>query len=245
MSTFDAVDAHGDTQTLQAPNANGSAADAASRPVAWSTEGKAQIGALTETAPASDTGSSGLNGRLQRIAQRITALIALLPASLGGKAAAASLSTTLATDDPRLALLGAVDEAAPASDTASSGLNGRLQRIAQRLSAVVSALSSALTVKPSGREYELAAASTTTVLGASGAAGDVLDCLLIIPATTSPGAVQIKDGAGAAVTVFTGGADSVSNLVPFPVPLGLAATGAGWSVIAGADVSALAAGDFS
>lgn len=37
-----------------------------------------QIGALTETAPASDTASSGLNGRLQRIAQRLTSLIALL-----------------------------------------------------------------------------------------------------------------------------------------------------------------------
>jgi hypothetical protein len=36
-----------------------------------------RIGDLTETAPASDTASSGLNGRLQRIAQRITDLIAV------------------------------------------------------------------------------------------------------------------------------------------------------------------------
>lgn len=41
------------------------------------------VGAVTETAPASDTASSGLNGRLQRIAQRLTSLIALLPAALG------------------------------------------------------------------------------------------------------------------------------------------------------------------
>lgn len=34
-----------------------------------------RIGDLTETAPGSDTASSGLNGRLQRIAQRITSLI--------------------------------------------------------------------------------------------------------------------------------------------------------------------------
>lgn len=33
------------------------------------------VGAVNETAPATDTASSGLNGRLQRIAQRITALI--------------------------------------------------------------------------------------------------------------------------------------------------------------------------
>ena len=41
------------------------------------------IGTVTETAPATDTASSGLNGRLQRIAQRLTSLIALLPAALG------------------------------------------------------------------------------------------------------------------------------------------------------------------
>jgi hypothetical protein len=41
-------------------------------------------GAVTETAPATDTAPSGLNGRLQRIAQRITSLIALLPAALTG-----------------------------------------------------------------------------------------------------------------------------------------------------------------
>lgn len=40
-------------------------------------------GAVTEVAPATDTASSGLNGRLQRIAQRLTSLIALLPTALG------------------------------------------------------------------------------------------------------------------------------------------------------------------
>lgn len=37
-----------------------------------------RIGDLTETAPGTDTASSGLNGRLQRIAQRITSLITAL-----------------------------------------------------------------------------------------------------------------------------------------------------------------------
>lgn len=45
----------------------------------------ALVGAVTETAPASDTASSGLNGRLQRIAQRLTSLISLLPTSLGAQ----------------------------------------------------------------------------------------------------------------------------------------------------------------
>lgn len=56
------------------------------------------LGAVTETAPATDTASSGLNGRLQRIAQRLTSLIALLPASLGIKTAAGSLSIAPASD---------------------------------------------------------------------------------------------------------------------------------------------------
>jgi len=96
---------------------------------------EALTGAVAETAPASDTASSGLNGRLQRIAQRLTSLIALLPASLGAKAAAASLAVTQSTEDA--AQLGSLTETAPASDTASSGLNGRLQRVAQRLTSLI------------------------------------------------------------------------------------------------------------
>lgn len=60
------------------------------------------VGAVNETAPASDTASSGLNGRLQRIAQRITSLIALLPVSLGQKTGANSLAVVLASDQGAL-----------------------------------------------------------------------------------------------------------------------------------------------
>ncbi len=57
-----------------------------------------RVGDLVETAPANDTASSGLNGRLQRIAQRLTSLLSLFPASLGAKTAANSLAVTLSTD---------------------------------------------------------------------------------------------------------------------------------------------------
>lgn len=57
-----------------------------------------KIGSLTEGAPGTDTASSGLNGRLQRIAQRLTSLIALLPATLGQKTMANSLAVVLASD---------------------------------------------------------------------------------------------------------------------------------------------------
>lgn len=62
-----------------------------------------KTGSLTETAPATDTASSGLNGRLQRIAQRLSSLISLFPSSIGQKAMAGSLSVVLASDQSGVA----------------------------------------------------------------------------------------------------------------------------------------------
>lgn len=95
-------------------------------------------------------------------------------------------------------------------------------------------------------DYETVAASQTDqALGATGSGGDYLSHILVIPATTSPGAVSIKDGSGSGITVFTGGAGSVSNLVPFIVPLGARAGAGPWKVTTGANVSAIAFGGFS
>src|SRR4051812_20962952 len=70
---------------------------------ALSTGDAAAVGAVTETAPATDTASSGLNGRLQRIAQRLTSLIALIPAALGQGTMAQSLRVVLASDQSAVA----------------------------------------------------------------------------------------------------------------------------------------------
>lgn len=98
-------------------------------------------------------------------------------------------------------------------------------------------------------EYETVAASQTNqALGASGATGDYLGTVWIVPATTSPGSVVVKDGSTSpdvGITVFTGGASSVSNLVPFPVALGIRSTSGGWSVTTGANVSVIATGNFT
>lgn len=67
--------------------------------------GSAEVGAVTETAPATDTASSGLNGRLQRIAQRLTTLLAVFPTTLdtnSGNKSASTLRMVLATDQPAL-----------------------------------------------------------------------------------------------------------------------------------------------
>jgi hypothetical protein len=97
-----------------------------------------KTGALTEPAPTTDTASSGLNGRLQRIAQRLTTLLAVFPTTIdtnSGAKSASTLRTVHATDDT---MIGALTETAPANDTASSGLNGRLQRIAQNITTLIS-----------------------------------------------------------------------------------------------------------
>lgn len=106
-----------------------------------------------------------------------------------------------------------------------------------------------LPVYASGLENETVAASQTDqILGATGAVGDRLDYLLVVPATTSPGIVEVQDADGTAVTVFTGGASSVSNLVPFVIIWGKACTGVttpGWKITTGANVSVVAFGNFT
>lgn len=95
-------------------------------------------------------------------------------------------------------------------------------------------------------EYEAVAASTSAQpLGATGAAGDYLAGLLIIPASTSPGAVSIQDGSNTAITIFAGGASSVSNLAPFAVPFPAKSTNGAWKVTTGANVSVVGFGDFT
>jgi hypothetical protein len=96
-----------------------------------------------------------------------------------------------------------------------------------------------------GPDYETVAASQTAqVLGDSGAAGDYISRVLVIPATTSPGNVILLDGA-ISITIFTGGAGSVSSLVPFFIPLGMASVSGAWKLTTGANVSCIAIGKFS
>lgn len=94
------------------------------------------IGATDETAPATDTASSGLNGRLQRLAQRATSLIGLVPASLGQKAKATSLAVTLASDEDLLLRFGEV-QASPTANTV-------LDRLKALLTGIVLSASSAI-----------------------------------------------------------------------------------------------------
>ncbi|MER8959294.1 hypothetical protein [Mesorhizobium sp. M0701] len=100
------------------------------------------LGAAADTAASSDTGTFSLIALFKR-------LLGKLPASIGPKNAAGSLSVTLSTDDD--VLIGAVNETGPTTDTASSGLNGRLQRVAQNLSTLRTSLLSATSLSDASR----------------------------------------------------------------------------------------------
>jgi hypothetical protein len=85
-----------------------------------------------------------------------------VPVSVSGVAT----ETTLAAQST---LMGAVTETAPASDTAISGLNGRLQRIAQNITTMISNITEMITAtnRSGTREYNMAGITRQAVGAAS------------------------------------------------------------------------------
>jgi len=214
------------------------------------------VGAINETVPATDTANSGLNGRLQRVAQRITSLIALFPASIGQKTKTASLAVAIASDqivpisdnDTSLTvdgtitanqggawdvrdvtgslplptgastaanqstantLVGIVTETAPASDTASSGLNGRLQRVAQRLSSLIALLPASIGQKTKTASLAVAIASDQVVPISDNDASLTVDGTV---AATQSGTWDIRNISGT-IPLATGSATAENQYV--------------------------------
>jgi hypothetical protein len=66
------------------------------------------VGSVTETAPVTDTASSGLNGRLQRIASRLTILLGVMPSTIGQHTMATSFAVAVASDQSAVPVSGTV-----------------------------------------------------------------------------------------------------------------------------------------
>lgn len=98
-------------------------------------------------------------------------------------------------------------------------------------------------------QYKTAAASATTVMGATGAQYDYLAGVIIIPGTAGCGTVGMTDGNGSTISLFAGGGTTaLPDLRPFFVPLGLyalATSTPGWRLILGANVTAIGVGKFT
>lgn len=106
-----------------------------------------------------------------------------------------------------------------------------------------------------GSTWNTVAASQTaqvlssTQAGGTGAVGDYLSHCVIQPATTSPGVVTVFDGTNTATNdaiSFPGGASSVSNLVPFAIPVGaVSVNSGGWKVTTTTNVTVSCYGKFT
>jgi hypothetical protein len=95
-----------------------------------------------------------------------------------------------------------------------------------------------------GTEYETVAASQTAqVLGAIGAAGDLLSRLICVVTTAATAQVQIKDGSDTAITVFPNSPGG--GVGTYTIPIGLQSRTGAWQVTTGAGVAVIACGVFS
>jgi hypothetical protein len=112
-------------------------------------------------------------------------------------------------------------------------------------SATTQPISNSALTKFGAGEYEIVAASQSTqTIGATGASGDYLSHVVVSPTTVSPGVVTIFDNA-TTIVAFPGGTNSLSNLVPFVIPVGIVSSSGAWKITTGAGVSCVAVGDFT
>lgn len=93
----------------------------------------------------------------------------------------------------------------------------------------------------------VAASATATQLGATGATGDVLDGVLIIPATAAAGAVSVLwDGTNTRQIFAGGGTTALPTLAPFYVPLDfVSGNSGGFKITTGTNVSVIGVGNFT
>lgn len=95
-----------------------------------------------------------------------------------------------------------------------------------------------------GSQYETVAASQSDQsLGATGATGDYLESLICVVATAATSQVQIKDGAGSAITVLPNAVGA--GVGTYILPVGLISLAGAWKVTTAAGVSVIATGRFT
>lgn len=154
----------------------------------------AKLGTLTETAPASDTASSGINGRLQRIAQRLTSLIALLPTALGangglkveGVASGTAVPVSIA-DNTHVTFGAKADAKSTATDTTAVSA----MSVWKQISASVQSLVTGTVLAAGSALIGRVAADATSATG-----GIPSTARLLSAAGTSGDATNVKNSAG-------------------------------------------------
>lgn len=190
------------------------------------------LGLANDAAAGSDTADTGFISLFKRNLQKLTSLIALFPSSIGQKTKAGSLSVVLASDSDALPVsaaslplptgastlaeqqtqstrIGDVTETAPGTDTASSGLNGRLQRIAQRITSLIALFPSALGQTTMANSFAVTIASDQSALSVTQTA---LTATFQEDATVSTVAETFTAPAGAKSCVIQAPSSNTVNL---------------------------------
>lgn len=208
--------------TVTNTNANGSAVSANSSPVVIASDQvavaiKAASGTIASGAIASGAVASGAVAS---------------GAFASGALASGSVASGAMVD------LGAQADSACSTDNGTCSAIALIKRGNQRLTTINSSIGAA-------NAYETVAASQTSqAMGATGATGDFLSHCVATPGSTSPGVVTILDNATAVVS-FAGGSSSVSNLVPFTIPIGAVSVSGAWKITTGANITVVCVGRFT
>lgn len=93
------------------------------------------------------------------------------------------------------------------------------------------------------RNYETVAKSQTAqVLGPTGAMGDYLERLIIIPETTAAGTIALLDGS-TSMNVFISG--TLADLSPIVLEMNMHSAEGAWKVTTGDNVHVIAVGAFT
>lgn len=203
--------------TVSTP-ASGRQAATDSQAVVLSAEDLAALGVPAEAPPVDDTAPAGLNGRLQRLAQRLTAMLARLPAAIGIRSASDSLSVVLAQDHAALPLpVGAATAAAQAAQAATlTSIDGRLAgslAVTGSFFQATQPVSAASLPLPSGAATSAAQATTNATLSAIDGKlpAAVIPGLLPVDTLATVGlARQLAAGSASANTALTASARRIS-----------------------------------
>jgi len=94
-------------------------------------------------------------------------------------------------------------------------------------------------------ELQEVIASSEVTLGATGAAGDYIDNLLIIPYGTLGTKVELKDGSGAYFTIWGNAMTAPNNQHTFVIPIHASSQSGAWTIKTGAAVLVRAIGRFT
>jgi len=256
MATINVKDAAGSTVALEKPLTPGQALMAASRPVVLASDQSSIPVAATLAAE-----TTKVIGTVRTASGGIASGSVASGAVASGAYAAGSLAAGAGVDGWDLTQGAIADAAVTAGATGS--ISAKLRSLSRDIGSLVTALGSTAldlgsgtggsrtlrvaidSAQLDGSEYETVAASQTAqVLGATGGTGDFISGILVVPATTSPGNVLLLDNA-TSITVFAGGATSVSNLVPFFIPLGMFSVSGAWKITTGSNVSCIGIGNFT